>query len=127
MRADVVVLGAGIVGVSVALQLQKRGLAVALIDRRGPGEETSYGNAGLIQSEGIFPYGFPHDSAAPVRYAMNNTRDAHDRPGALPRLRRFLARYWWSSRPTRHAAIGRWYAPLTHRSVTVYMRLVEGG
>ena len=54
MRADAVVLGAGIVGVSIALHLQKRGRQVVLIDRRKPGEETSFGNAGLIQSEGIF-------------------------------------------------------------------------
>ena len=49
MRKDVVVLGAGIVGVSVAVHLQQRGRSVLLVDRRGPGEETSYGNAGLIQ------------------------------------------------------------------------------
>ena len=48
-RADIIVLGAGMVGVSVALHLQRRGRDVALIDRRDPGEETSYGNAGLIQ------------------------------------------------------------------------------
>jgi D-amino-acid dehydrogenase len=125
MRADVVVLGAGIVGVSVALQLQKRGLAVALIDRRAPGEETSFGNAGLIQSEGIFPYGFPHDFGALLRYAMNNTTDAHYHLGALPRLAPFLARYWWSSRPTRHAAIARCYAPLIQRSVAEHMPLVD--
>ena len=47
-RTDAIVLGAGIVGTSVALQLAKRGLSVALIDRRGPGEETSYGNTGVI-------------------------------------------------------------------------------
>ena len=92
MRADVVVLGAGIVGVSVALHLQKRGRAVALVDRRGPGEETSFGNAGLIQSEGIFPYGFPHDFGALLRYAMNNTTDAHYHLSALPKLAPFLAR-----------------------------------
>src|SRR5262245_29473780 len=40
-RTDAIVLGAGIVGTSVALQLAKKGLAVALVDRRGPGEETS--------------------------------------------------------------------------------------
>jgi D-amino-acid dehydrogenase len=43
-RTDVIVLGAGIVGTSAALQLAKRGFSVALIDKRGPGEETSYGN-----------------------------------------------------------------------------------
>ena len=49
IRADVIVLGAGMVGVSVALYLQQRGRDVVLADRRGPGEETSYGNSGLIQ------------------------------------------------------------------------------
>jgi D-amino-acid dehydrogenase len=125
MRADVVVLGAGIIGVSVAVHLQKHGRAVALVDRRGPGEETSFGNAGLIQSEGIFPYGFPHDFGALVRYAMNNTTDAHYHLGALPKLVPFLARYWWSSRPTRHAAIARCYAPLIQRSVAEHLTLAE--
>jgi D-amino-acid dehydrogenase len=60
-RADVVVLGAGMVGVSVALHLQRRGRDVVLVDRRGAGEETSYGNAGLIQREAVFPYTFPRE------------------------------------------------------------------
>jgi glycine/D-amino acid oxidase-like deaminating enzyme len=47
------------VGVSVALHLQRRGRDVALIDRRGAGEETSYGNAGLIQRDAVIPYTFP--------------------------------------------------------------------
>ena len=45
-RTDAIVLGAGIVGISAALHLVKRGLSVALVDRRAPGEETSYGNTG---------------------------------------------------------------------------------
>ena len=48
MRADVVVLGAGIIGICVALHLQKRGRSVVLLDRRGAAEETSFGNAGLV-------------------------------------------------------------------------------
>jgi D-amino-acid dehydrogenase len=125
MRADVVVLGAGIIGVSVALHLQKRGRGVVLVDRRGPGEETSFGNAGLIQSEGIFPYGFPHDFGALVRYAMNNTTDAHYHFSAMPKLAPFLARYWWASRPTRHAAIAHCYAPLIQRSVPDHLELAQ--
>jgi hypothetical protein len=49
-RADVIVLRAGMVGVSVALHLQKRGRDIVLIDRRDAGEATSYGNAGLIRA-----------------------------------------------------------------------------
>jgi len=60
-RMDAVVLGAGIVGTSIALHLAKRGLAVALMDRRAPGEETSYGNAGVIEGNIVFPPAFPSD------------------------------------------------------------------
>ena len=71
MKADVIVLGAGMVGVSVALHLQKRGRDVVLIDRRGVGEETSYGNSGLIQREGVIPYTFPREfGAAPTRIPL---------------------------------------------------------
>jgi D-amino-acid dehydrogenase len=125
MRADVVVVGAGIIGVCVALHLQKRGRAVTLVDRRGAGEETSFGNAGLIQSEGVFPYGFPHDFGALVRYALRTTTDAHYHIRALPKLAPFLARYWWSSRPTRHAEIARCYAPLIRQSVPEHLSLAE--
>lgn len=58
-QVDVIVLGAGIVGVSTAAHLRRRGLDVALIDRRHPGEETSFGNAGIIQRSGFAPIPIP--------------------------------------------------------------------
>ncbi len=61
LKTDVLVLGAGIVGVSAALQIQARGRDVVLVDRRGAGEETSYGNAGLIERASVFPYLFPRE------------------------------------------------------------------
>ena len=54
-RTDALVLGAGIVGTSIALHLAKRGLSVALVDRAGAGEGTSFGNAGIIEGNTIFP------------------------------------------------------------------------
>ena len=60
-RTDVIVLGAGIVGASIAVHLAKRGLAVALIDRGGVGEGTSYGNAGVIEGNTVFPPAFPSE------------------------------------------------------------------
>ena len=59
MSRTVIVLGAGMVGVSCALALQKRGLEVTLIDRREPGRETSYGNAGVISRSSIMPLNNP--------------------------------------------------------------------
>ena len=59
--ADVLVLGAGIVGLSLALKLQERGREVVLVDRGAAGGATSFGNAGLIERSTVFPYAFPRD------------------------------------------------------------------
>ena len=122
---DALVLGAGIVGVCVALHLQKRGRATVLVDRRGAAEETSFGNAGLIQREGVYPYGFPHDFGALARYSFNRTIDAHYHPSALPRLAPFLWQYWIHSRPARHAAIARLYARLIEHCITEHDALAQ--
>jgi D-amino-acid dehydrogenase len=105
-RADVIVLGAGIVGVSVALHLQKRDRDVVLIDRQGAGEETSYGNAGLIQREAVIPYTFPRELSVILSYAMNHRRDAVYHLSALPRVAPWLFRYWQNATPERGRAIG---------------------
>lgn len=124
MKTDVVVLGAGIVGLSTAIHLARRGKSVVLLDRRGAGEETSFGNAGLIQREGVFPYGFPHNFGSLFRYALNNTIDAHYHFRALPGLVPFLARYWWHSGFTQHHHIATMYAPLIETSIAEHSDLI---
>jgi D-amino-acid dehydrogenase len=57
--ADVIVIGAGIVGVSTAIAVQQRGMSVILLDRREPGQETSYGNAGVLSSGSVMPINGP--------------------------------------------------------------------
>jgi D-amino-acid dehydrogenase len=125
MRSDVVVLGAGIVGICVALHLQKRARSVLLVDRRGAAEETSYGNAGLIQREGVYPYGFPHDFGALLRYGFNRTIDAYYHPSALPKLAPFLWQYWHHSRPARHTAVAHEYAKLIEHCVSEHDALAH--
>src|SRR5260370_17590029 len=85
-RTDAIVLGAGIVGTAIALHLAKRGASVALIDRRGPGEETSYGNAGVIEGNTIFPPAFPRDLAALARVALKHPPQPNYPLGFLPSL-----------------------------------------
>ena len=58
-QTDVIVLGAGIVGVAAAYAARQRGLSVVLVDRREPGSETSYGNAGILSSGSITPLNVP--------------------------------------------------------------------
>jgi glycine/D-amino acid oxidase-like deaminating enzyme len=58
-QTDVAVLGAGIVGVSAGIAARQRGFSVTVIDRREPGSETSYGNAGILSSGSILPLNQP--------------------------------------------------------------------
>ena len=76
-RTDAIVLGAEIVGVSAALHLAKRGLAVALVDKRGPGEETSYGNTGIIEGNTLFAHAFPKGFGALLRIALKRAPEAN--------------------------------------------------
>jgi D-amino-acid dehydrogenase len=125
MTKNVIVLGAGIVGVSTAIHLQRRGRQVTLIDRKAPGKETSFGNAGLIQREGVVPYGFPQQLGLLIRYAFNNRIDAHYHLKALPAQLAFLARYWWNSNTKRHEMISKAYAPLIEHSISEHNDLIE--
>ena len=117
MDFDVIVLGAGIVGVSSALHLQDRGLRVALVDRRDPGEETSHGNAGLIERSSVVPYAFPRRLGTLLRYARNRSVDLYWDYRALPAYAGWLARFWRESSPKRLAAAARDMLPLVAASV----------
>lgn len=117
MKSEFVVLGAGMVGVCIALHLQQRGREVVLVDRRGAAEETSFGNAGMIQREAVFPHPFPQRLGDILRYARNRSIDASYHLGALPRIAGFLWGYWRSSHPLRYAAIVRSYARLIEHCV----------
>ena len=123
MKFDTVVLGGGIVGVSIAVHLQKRGRSVALVDRKPPGNETSFGNAGLIQREGVYPYAFPRALSALLKYSRNTALDVRYHPNAMLKLAPFLGRYWHNSHPSRHAVIARWYATLIEHCVTEHRML----
>jgi D-amino-acid dehydrogenase len=125
LKADVLVLGAGMVGVSAALHLQKRGRDVILIDKHElAGEETSFGNAGLIESASVFPYMFPRDSAQILQYAMNCTPQVRYHFSDLPNFLPWLMRYFLASSPARalHSAMAE--LPLIRRSLAEHEALI---
>ena len=96
MGTPVHVLGAGMVGISCAFELQKRGYRVTLIDRRGPGEETSSGNAGVLSYSNITPLASPEILTRLPQLALNLDNDFRlhypHLPSLLPWLLRFLLR-----------------------------------
>ena len=56
---DVAVIGAGIIGVCIALELVERGLNVAIFDPAAVCSKTSYGNAGVISPWTCVPQALP--------------------------------------------------------------------
>ena len=124
MTTDVIVLGAGMVGVSAALHLQKRGRSVVLVDRRGAAEETSYGNAGLIQREGVVPYPFPSDPWKIAQYAFNMLPEANLHYSALPKIAPWLYRYWRASTLEGQARTAAGAKPLIENCITEHEALM---
>src|SRR3546814_2341985 len=57
---DVAIIGAGVIGLAAAAELQRRGRRVTLIDPAEPGRECSFGNAGIIATSEIFQIGRAH-------------------------------------------------------------------
>lgn len=120
MQHSVTVLGAGITGISCALELQRRGYAVTLLDRRGIAEETSMGNAGLLSYSNITPLADPALLPRLPRLILNRDTDflLHypHLLSLLPWLLRFLAR----CRPSTYLADGTAMAAITLPSIDLH-------
>ena len=110
-------LGAGIVGTSIALHLVKRGLAVTLIDRGEPGEGTSYGNAGIIEGNTVFPAAFPASFTELARIALKRSTLANYHLGFLPKVAPWLLAFRAASQPARLIETAQIMRPFLARAV----------
>lgn len=112
------------VGTCTALHLQRRGCAVTLVDRRTPGEETSFGNAGLIQREAVEPYAFPRDARSIADAVFRRGAAVHWHADALPRIAPVLARYFHASAPHRHARTAQAFSRLIAHCLSEHQVLI---
>ncbi len=124
-QTDVLVLGAGIVGVTLALKLQEEGQQVTLIDRGEPGAATSFGNAGLVERSSVFPYAFPRDLRTLIAYALQKKPAAHYHARTLLSLLPWLGAYWRHSSPRYYPAAITGALPLIEHSWTEHAPLIE--
>lgn len=124
-RTDVIVLGAGVVGTSAALHLAKKGLSVALVDRRAPGEETSFGNAGILEGNTFFPYPFPFALDMLLRVAFKQAPQANYHLSSLPKIAPWLFAYAAASTPERMLHFAHAMRPLFSRSIAEHEALIS--
>lgn len=125
MSRRIIVLGAGMVGVSVAWHLVRRGHSVTLVDRREPGRETSFGNAGIIQREAVRPYAFPRDMGTLLRVLPNRQVDIRYRPAGMLNAAGPLLQYWLNSGGERYKRITGEWASLIMRCQDAHAPMIK--
>ena len=95
------VIGAGIVGVAIALRLQQEGRAVLLIDRERVAAQASRGNAGALAFSNILPLASPGVLRKAPRWLFDPLGPLTIRPSYLARITPWLFRFWRASQPDR--------------------------
>jgi D-amino-acid dehydrogenase len=98
-KKTIAIVGAGIVGVSTALWLQRDGHDVILIDRLGPAEGTSYGNGGVLASCSIVPVTVPGLLKKAPRMLFDPNQPLFMKWGYLPKLMPWLVKYLRHANP----------------------------
>ena len=121
----ITILGAGIVGICCAIELQLRGFQVQLIDRRGPGEETSSGNAGILSLSSIAPLASPELITRLPRLAANLDADFKMHYPHLPMLLPWLVRFLVRCNRKQYIEDGLLIDALTGPSVTAHLNLIR--
>ncbi len=104
MGQRVAVVGAGVVGLACAAELQLRGHAVALIDPRPPGEYCSLGNAGCLSRASCVPLGLPGSWRKVPGWLLDPAGPLSIRPRYALRIAPWL---WRLHRSTSLAAVRR--------------------
>lgn len=92
-EAEIVVAGAGVIGLCIALQLRSEGREVLLIDRDEPGAGASRGNAGVLATYECVPLGTPSVLKSLPRLLFDANSPLAISLTALPQLAPWLARF----------------------------------
>ncbi len=103
--AQVTVVGAGIVGISCALYLQRAGFEVTVVDRHGPGEGCSYGNCGGIAVTEFMPLSQPGHLLKAPGWLLDPLGPLAVKWSYLPQLTPWLLRFLSAGRKARVAQI----------------------
>ncbi|WP_298948412.1 FAD-binding oxidoreductase [uncultured Paracoccus sp.] len=100
-QPDVIVIGAGVVGLSSALALQARGLQVTVLDREGPAAGASAGNAGCFAFSEIIPLASPSTLLKAPKWLLDPLGPLSVPPSYALKIAPWMARFAMASMPHR--------------------------
>ncbi|MFC3088680.1 NAD(P)/FAD-dependent oxidoreductase [Tabrizicola soli] len=98
-NSEVIVVGAGVVGLSAALALQMRGLAVTVVDREGPAAGASAGNAGALAFSDILPLASPGILRKAPKWLLDPLGPLSVPPAYALRIAPWMLRFWRACSP----------------------------
>ncbi len=125
-KKTIAIIGAGIVGVSAAVWLQRDGHDVILIDKAGPAEGTSHGNGGVLASCSIVPVTVPGLLRKAPRMLFSPSEPLFMKWGYLPKLVPWLTRYLSHAKADEVDRIAAALTPIIGDSLNDHKALAEG-
>lgn len=100
---SILVVGGGIIGVTIAALLAETGRQITLVDRKGIALEASYGNAGALAFSDILPLASPGIMKKAPKWLFDPLGPLAIRPSYLPKITPWLYRFWRASSARRFA------------------------
>lgn len=125
MKNTVAVVGAGVVGVSCALELQRRGFEVTLFDGRPPGCETSYGNAGVMARSSLLPFNNPGLWSSLPKLLQNQSAQFRFDPVFVAKNLPWVLGFLWRARASAFQETTAALDALIRLSTTEHLRLLQ--
>jgi len=122
----IIVIGAGICGLSTAIWLRRAGHAVTLLDRDRPGAGASWGNAGLLAGWGIVPVNTPGLIPTALKYLRDPNAPLFVQWSYLPRMLPWLWRFVRNANARDTARMVEGLIPLVGDSLDQHRALVRG-
>ena len=123
---DVTIIGAGIVGICCALSLLERGVRVRVLDKQGPAEAASYGNAGVISPWSCVPQSMPGLWRSIPGWLLDPTGPVSVRWRYLPRLLPWAVKFLRAGRADKVIAIADAMDALNRPNLDLYGQHLAG-
>lgn len=120
---DVLVVGGGIIGTSIAAEVARRGARVALIDKNTVGRGCSYGNAGWMTPCFSMPLPMPGMLLKSMKWLLNPESPLYIRPSLSTDLAAWLWHFMKAMNETQARRAVETLVALSQKSLDEYIKL----
>ncbi|MGK9339793.1 NAD(P)/FAD-dependent oxidoreductase [Sinorhizobium meliloti] len=124
-RRDIIIIGAGVIGLATALRLAAHGRDVTVLDPHEPGSGASYGNAGTIANYAAIPVGSPAVLKRLPQLLLDRDSPLSISRSALVALMPWLLRFAYQSLPGNAARNAGVIAALLEQSPSGWIELAS--